>query len=324
MKIKKKKTFYDIEKHGITQSLLSIFLECKEKAKQYLEGWDSRFHRLPLIEGTVGHAILQYAYEDVMNKKISSVPSALQVSGYIDRVEREWKVENPRPDKEALEHLEYSFMTMEATLPLYFEFWKKDLKEIKWLGLEKHFSRLFSLPDGRKTILRGKRDGEFEAKGLWLFETKFKSQIPEGNLMDTLSFETQVMFYLRELKEASGSMPKGTLYNIVRRNNLRQKKGEGDQAFKTRLRKDIESRPEFYFIRYEIAIDQTDLQEFEKQLTAMVTDFYNWRQGSAPHYKNTYACIGKYGRCTFLGNCSSGDTSDLMKRKTVFKELEDL
>ena len=323
MKIKKKNQFYDIQKHGITQSLLSMYLECRQKARFYLQGWDSIYHKLSLTEGTVGHGVLQYAYGDIMTKKLKTVPSKKEVMRYTKRVEKQWLAENVRPNKEAFEFLQYSLATMEVTLPIYFDFWKKDIKEIKWAGLEETFAIPFKLPDGRKTVLRGKKDGEFYSKGLWLFESKFKSQISEGNLVDTLSFETQVLLYLWALRHLYKKVPQGVLYNIVRRTSLRQHKNESLVKFTKRLGADIEKRPEFYFMRFEIAVDNVEIDEFEKQLIGMVTDFYDWWQGKAPHYKNTYQCIGKYGRCTYLPACSSGEFASLKKRKAVFKELED-
>lgn len=327
LKLKKKvklKQFYNIEKHGITQSLLSMFLECRQKARYYLEGWDSKYHKLALTEGTVGHGVLQHAYVDIMTGKLKAVPNRRQVIKYTKQVEKQWLAENARPNKEAIEYLEYSLATMEATLPAYFDFWRRDLKEIKWAGLEESFAIPFKLPDGRKTVIRGKKDGEFfKSKGLWLFESKFKSMVSEGNLVDTLSFETQVLLYLWALKNLYNKIPEGVLYNIVRRNSLRRKKGESLAKFIKRLSLDIESRPDFYFMRFEIAIDPIDLKDFEKQMEGLIQDFYDWWQGKIPHYKNTYQCIGKYGRCTYLPACSSRDFISLQKRKIIFKELED-
>ena len=330
LKLKKKiiknpkiKQFYDIEKHGITQSLISMFLDCRQKAKFYLQGWDSKYHKLPLTEGSVGHEVLQHAYTDIMKGKLKHVPDRKEVLKYTHRVEKQWLKENPRSDKQGLEYLEYSLATMEATLPPYFDYYKKDLKEIKWLGLEEKFCLPYQLPDGRKTVLRGKKDGEFLNKGLWLFETKFKSQIPEGNLLDTLALDTQILLYLRELAHKHKKQPAGTLYNIVRRTCLKQRKDETLVMFSKRLSKDIETRPDFYFMRYEIAIDKNDLKNFEIQLFGLVKDFYDWWQGIVPHYKNTYNCLGKYGRCLYLGCCSAEDFSGVQKRKVLFKELED-
>lgn len=320
---KKAKLFYDIERHGVTQSLLSMFLDCRQKARYYLEGWDSKYHSTALTHGSVGHGVLELAYQDIMKASKPKPPTRQKIMKYVKATETQWKKENPRPSKDALEGLEYSLALTETTLPVYFDFWKKDLKEIKWLGLEEKFVIPYKLKDGRKTVIRGKKDGEFEKNGLWLFESKFKSMISEGNLVDTLSFETQVLLYLWALNKTYKKIPEGVLYNIVRRTCLRQGKGESLTKFAKRVAQDIEKRPDFYFMRFEVAVDKSDLVEFEGRLEGMVTDFYNWWQGTAPHYKNTYQCLGKYGRCTYLPACGSKDFTSLQKRKAVFKELED-
>lgn len=324
MKIKKmNQSFYIPARDGVTQSLLSMFRSCRQKARLYLKGLDSVYHRLPLIYGTIGHAILQEAYSDIMNGKLKVVPDSRMVKVYARKVEAGWLKENPKPNKEALGFLEYSLAILEKTMPLYFDFWRKDLKQMKWLGLEQKFSQPYTLSDGRKTFVKGKMDGEFEKKGLWLFESKFKSQIQEGNLMDTLSYETQVMLYLWRLAKKSGRVPEGTLYNVVRRTALRERKGESISQFALRVMKDVEKRPKFYFIRFEIAIVKQDLDAFDSELSGMVRDFYDWWEGKVPHYKNTDECIGKYGRCQYMSICSRGDYSQFAKRNSVFKELED-
>jgi len=323
MKIKVKKKFYDIKKHGITQSLISKFLECRQAARYYLQGYESIYNRLPLTEGSIGHEVLQHAYEDIKTGKLKTIPSKQQVIKYTKRVEKQWLKENSRKDPRALEHVEYSLTTMEATLPAYFDFWRKDLKQIKWLGLEESFALPYVLPDGRKTILRGKKDGEFLKKGLWLFETKFKSQISESNLIDTLSFDTQVLLYLRALKHIHKRTPEGVLYNVIRRTCLQRRKAESLAQFAKRLKDDIENRPDFYFMRFEIATDDFDLEKFDIELEGIIKDFYDWIEGKVPHYKNTYNCVGKYGRCDFLPCCGMNDFSALKKRKILFKELED-
>jgi len=323
MKIKKRKQFYNIEKHGITQSLISMWLECRQKAKFYLQGWDSIYHKLCLTYGTVGHEVLDHAYSDIIINKNKVNPGKKEIKKYAKRVEKQWLKENPRTDRYGLEYLEYSLALIEVILPLYFDYYKKDLKKIKWLGLEEKFNQKFVLPDGRKTRLTGKKDGEFRKHGgLWLFESKFKSQINANDIIDTLAIDTQVLFYLRALKNIYSEVPEGVIYNIVRRPCLNQKKGESLLKFSLRIKKDVEDRPDFYFQRFPNAIVDFDLKKFEKDLVGIIKDFYDWWEGKVPHYKNTYSCVGKYGRCLFLPTCSSGDYSSIKKRKILFKELE--
>jgi hypothetical protein len=81
------------------------------------------------------------------------------VKAYVKRIEKQWVGENPQASKKALEYLEMSLLIAEATMPLYFQYWSKDIKGMKWKSLEGEFKVPFKLKDGRETFLRGKRDG---------------------------------------------------------------------------------------------------------------------------------------------------------------------
>jgi hypothetical protein len=333
MKIKKKivKAFYDMERDGITQSMISMWLTCREKARLYIQGWDSKYHSPALTYGTIGHSALELAYLDMQAGKLKAPPTKSETRRYILQTEKRWHAENVKPNVEALQYLETSLALMEVTLPRYFDYWKQDFKQIEWVSLEKKFkvymtlqlknpNRLFAIP------VRGKRDGELRlGKGLWLFETKFKSMINEGDLVETLSFETQVLLYIWALwmENDKKEIPKGVRYNIVRRTALRQGANESTATFAKRVAADMDKRLDFYFLRMESAITLPELVKFETELKGIVQDMYEWHKGILPHYKNTYSCLGKYGKCSMLGACSRDDYSALVKRKTMFKELED-
>ncbi len=322
MRIKvKRKKLYDIKRDGITQSLLSLFLECRQKARYYLDGWESPYYSQPLTDGTIGHGILEFAYNDIIKRKFKVNPNLKDIRKYSNQVEKLWYKEHPRPSQQGLECLEYSLALSEALLPIYFDYYKKDLKKIKWLSLEEKFKVPITLSDGRKTFVCGKKDGEFKSGGLWLFETKFKALINEGNLIDTLGYETQVFLYMWSKYKQTKIVPEGVLYNIIRRTSLRLKKGESLQKFAKRVGKDAESRPDFYFIRIPIDIEKRDLMNFEEEVLGLLKDFYDWIEGKVPHYKNTYSCINKYGRCKFIPACSKNEFDNLNKRKILFQEL---
>ncbi len=320
-----------MERDGVTQSLLSTWLTCREKAKLYLDGWDSKYHSPALTYGSIGHSALELAYLDMQAGKLKSAPSAAQSRRYIDQTEARWRKENLKPNVEALQYMETALSLMEVTLPRYFDYWKKDFKQVQWVSLEKKFKVPMTLQFHNPTYwvkvpIRGKRDGEFRLNGkLWLFETKFKSMVNEADIVETLSFETQVLLYVWALWIENGKKeaPRGVLYNIVRRTTLRQNKAESVAQFAKRVAADIDKRPDFYFMRMEAAISLQEIQKFEVELTGMVKDMYLWRKGETAHYKNTYSCLGKYGKCSMLGACSRDDYSALVKRKAMFKELED-
>ncbi len=323
MKINKK-PFYNLEKDGLTQSLLSMFLMCRQKAKFYLEGWNSKWMSDALMFGSLCHGMLEYAYLDIVAKKLKGTPSERQVRKYGNMVEKQWLAENPKMNTRTLVQLDVSLALLEKILPRYFDFWSNDFKKIRWQALEEQFNVVASPGSGLAIRVRGKQDGRFVLRNeLWLLETKTKSLVKEADLLDTLSLDLQVNIYLWATYRKFKKVPTGMLYNIIRKTSLRMAKAEPIPKFARRVAEDMDDRPEFYFIRLEIAISKEDILAFEKGFFGLLNDFVNWRAGKIPHYKNPNNCIGKYGRCEYVGACSRKDYSGLVKRSIVFKELSD-
>lgn len=317
------KGFYDIEKHGVTQGLLENWMSCRAKALWFLKGWVVKSPSYPLTHGSITHAVLELAYEDVRLGKLKTWPSKDQTMGYIKKIEKIWHSENRHADKKALEFAELSLLVCEATMPFYFEYWHKDIKNMKWEKIEGNFATPFTLPDGRKTILRGAMDGVYVNPKRWLFETKTKSRLDEEALVQYLPFELQVNFYIMNLILQGGEIPRGVLYNVIRRTGMKQGKKENIRQFAKRISEDIIEHPDHYFKRMEVSISRDELEFFRQEVTGMITDFYNWFEGKVPHYRHTGHCETKYGRCEYL-NAESGSMTFYEKRKSVFRELEDI
>lgn len=324
MVIRKKKAFYDIGKDGVTQSLLAMFLACREKARLYLKGWNSRYTSDAFTYGSLGHGMLEYAYTDLMSGKLKDPPTEQQSREYSKRTQVEWLKENPKSDVRTLLQLEISLALLEKTLPRYFDFWGKDFKKMNWKGLEEQFEAKAEVDHLVSIKVRGKKDGRFvRGPEPWIFETKTKSMVNEGDLIDTLSLDLQVRIYLWAERLKLHKIPAGVLYNIIRKTSLKMKVNEPIPKFAKRVAQDMDDRPEFYFIRLEVANTKADMDAFEKDFTGLLQDFYNWHCGDIPHYRNPTNCIGKYGRCEYIGACARGDYSNLVKRNVVFKELSD-
>ncbi len=320
-----KKAFYNLERDGITQSLLALFLACRQKARLYLEGWNSKYCSAALMFGSLGHGILEQAYLDIKTKKLTGVPSEKQAEKYSSIVEKMWLRENPKPKGETIEQLEIFLALLEKMVPRYFDFWRNDFKKMRWQALEEQFDVMVLNPRTALQIrVRGKQDGRFMLRNeLWILETKTKSMISESDLVDSLSLDLQVNIYLLAEYLGQKSTPVGVLYNIVRKTALKINKSETVPQFTKRVARDIDDRPEFYFMRMEIPILKGDILRFKEELNGMLEDFFNWQRGVVAHYKNPGSCIGKYGKCEYLGVCSRNDYSSLVKRTSVFKELDD-
>jgi len=136
-----------------------------------------------------------------------------------------------------------------------------------------------------------------------------------------LPFEWQVNIYLTATRKLSGQDPGGVVYNLIRRPQLRQKQGESLRDFAKRISNDINKRPDFYFVRVELAVNSDDLASFHKQLEQMVGDFLDWWHGRQGHYKESPHCVTRYGNCPMLPICGRNDYTRHYKRETVFREL---
>lgn len=317
-------TIYDYRRDGITQGLLTLWLECRMKAFYFLQGYTPKGVPLALTYGTIGHAMLEKAYEAYRLKRIQSVPDNTFIVRAAKEVEKSWLQENSRPSKGMLEDLEFSLLCAERVLPIYFQHWASDFKKIEWLKVESAFKIPYTTKDGRKTFIRGRIDGAFRRNGLWLLESKFKSVINEIDLLDTLAIDTQIMVYLWAMVNGYKFDPSGVVYNVTRRPGLKRRVGEGLEQFGKRIEADVKKRPEWYFYRFEVSMGKADVVTWNKLFEALIVEFMDWCDGKRATYLNTNSCVTKYGRCWGLTACASQQFYGLQKRKTVFRELEDV
>jgi hypothetical protein len=323
--------FYDPIRDGVTFSLLSTWSACREKARKSLQGWSTKASGMGLTFGTITHELLQRIYEDVRLGKIVGVPSAKQVKKYLAQMETLWRVENPVADVKTLEYFELTMLLLESLMPLYFQHWVTDFTERKWEKVEREFKIPLTLThmSGRvfTTFLRGKMDGSFRLKGdrgPRLLETKTKVRIEEETIVDILPFERQVNTYLLALEHIDKQAPVGVLYNIIRRPGLHQKKDESLTQFAVRIVADVKARPDWYFMRYEMVVEEKDLDRFRAEIHDHITDFLAWWYGLSGHWKESGQCQNVYGTCPYLSACSANNFTALFKRERVFRELEDL
>lgn len=319
---------YDPEIDGVTNSLLSTWGACREKARLSLKGVTRRGSSFPLTFGGITHWLLEHVYEDHRMGRLKHGVTVAYVKSYLQKAETLWRQENPMADALAFQYYELTIMLNELLMPIYFEHWrKKDFVETEWVGLESEFRIPFEVTRNGityKTKLRGKRDGMFRKankKGLWLFETKTKSRIDEGTLVDMLPFESQINLYLVAMWLETNEMPRGVRYNIIRRPGLRQKKTENLKSFALRMGDDIRKRPTWYFLRQSMEVDPKELDRYYGELEDRVWEFIHWWKGFGGHWKESSHCENKYGVCQNLSICSQQDYSAFFIRDRVFREL---
>lgn len=319
---------WNLYKNGITQSALSTFLICPEKFRLSMEkGLSSEKTTFALEFGDIFHNILDVVYSDFKNLETTS--DAQQAAKVAVGHKLSEALINARANNilssDIEEQLATGYTMADVVLSHYFKRYFKADKKRQWVAMEQEFSNPYQVPgigfNDIKVPLRGKIDGVYKiGTSLWQLETKTKGTIDERQLMDKLAFDLQNFFYLLNSKLLYGVRPAGVLYNVVRRPGLRKNAKETTQQFMDRIDKDIADRPDWYFMRWEVAISKSDFdnwqEEFDRMLIRLVSTVHN-----KEYFRNSTACNSNYGMCPYLGLCSRGDLAGLKTREKVFPEL---
>ncbi len=278
---------------GVTQSLLSRFLVCRERFRVYAieglrhqEGFNARMEY-----GNMWH-VCEEAYLDYQE---GSWQEALR--DYAKNLYKSYP----------LQHQEITkwYKVCLIHFPIYLKYWEKhpDQNKLQPLVEEEVFVVNYKLPSGRTVILRGKWDSvdEIESgpnKGVWLKENKTKSEIDSIKLERQLTFDLQSMFYSVALVEwlKTNSLTKrryvGVRYNVIRRplsggkGTIKQHKpskscpqGETEEEYYNRLQDILESCPDEYFARWNVLIPLSEINKFREQcLNPVLEQLCDWYQ----------------------------------------------
>lgn len=240
------------------------------------------------------------------------------------------------------ERITFLVSTVSIVLKHYLTQWSKDdnKKKTRWVAREEVFRVPVSLNDhpiGPRTItLTGRWDGVFSAGAykLRLFETKTKSQIDEDGLMDWLPFDLQTMLYCYTAQQHFGKKVDGTIYDVVRRPQLRQGATESDKNFFDRIDRDVKSRPAHYFKRYDVTLDGKSIERFaEHQLKPILRDLVTWYEDllqhltnpwdSPSHYMNSANLFTRFGKCDTFSMITRGSRFGIYRRQHPYPELID-
>lgn len=352
--------FWQLTRDGVTQGLLALVALCPEKAAiKMKQGLSSPSKSGALAFGDVFHRALDNVYglakAEANDTQTEYVPEFFITN--MDSFVEDAIIQIYQTDREALLQgtaspteliaLEVNCSLAKVMLRMYFRHWETDFRELNWVDLERtfrvsytykigpgdvNFTYPFNGPQNLVTFpVRGKYDGVFRSAPtteaptghLWLFETKTKSYIDEQSLSDRLNFELQVMLYLWAMKQTYGETPRGVLYNIVKRPMLRQKVKESLDDFCDRITADVQSRPEEYFVRYNVSITPDELDEWAaRDLTRMMAHLYRWANSNEGTYRNSGACQMWNRPCEYLRLCAYKDPVNLTTREHVFPELD--
>jgi len=249
---------------GITQSLLSRWLVCRER------------FRLLVVEGLKPADGFNKAIEygnmwHVCEEGLAAGRDwSKDLLDYCIKLRTKYKLDQNEVEK--------WFQVCKVQFPVYVSFWKKRGSRKKRMSIsqEEVFKVPYKLPSGRVVYLRGKFDGVNKVTGgVELWENKTKGEIDEEKIAKQLIFDLQTMIYIIALRARYDNV-KGVLYNVIRRplsggkGSIRQHKptksnpsGESSAEYYNRLSGIIEEDPTSYFMRWEVVITDADVEKFE-------------------------------------------------------------
>ncbi len=336
--------FYDLERDGVTQGLLTKWLLCREKARLGgINGLVPLGRKEAMEFGNVIHMNLDEVYTFFQQHVNANQQQTLQLSDIAHCSQQvmsrqEWNAHQAligavTPQGDA-DDIESTYAIAAEVLQAYFYQWQSDFDgSVEWVALEQEFSVPYfpqhnDVNAGKKypINLRGKIDGvrrDKQTGKLWLFETKSKGVIDADSIASRLSFELQTGIYMYAMSQLYGEEPVGLIYNLIRRPLLRRKVNESLSAFVGRVRDDLVGRPEHYFKRMEVAITPTEIDSFRKNLYHILREFLCWYFGAIGHYQNPASCYNGVFSCEFLPICADRDLSNFGIREFVYPELEE-
>lgn len=141
-----------------------------------------------------------------------------------------------------------------------------------------------------------------------------------------LRFDQQISIYMLAAREI-GFNVEAILYDVCRKPCIRQKQTETVEAYRDRLRGDIQNRPEWYYQRNEIARTDADLAEARRELWLQAEQLLDVRKHGR-WYRNVTAL--NCNHCEFQGPCLEGRSIDpqqpwpgYVQLSTTHPELEE-
>lgn len=347
---------------GVTQSLLSRFLVCRERFRllvvEGLTEADTFNHRIEY--GTMWHLC-----EEALAAESSGPAWEYKLKQYAQHLCQRYNTQQ--------EQVRHWYHVCRVQFPHYVQYWKKhpDVKERTPLLQEVAFRVPYLLPSGRTVYLRGKWDavdiiGKGKKAGIYLQENKTKSVIDEVQLKGQLRFDLQTMLYLVALethiqangplsKQSDGLPLKGVRYNVIRRplsggkGTIRKHQptksnpqGETDEEFYGRLSDIIKEDPASFFVRWRVEVSPADIEVFKQQclnpVLEQLCDWWHIIQRSAEPFEGEEAAAltGIHWRTPYgLWNpmadggvdsmdhyLSTGSEVGLRRTATLFSELE--
>lgn len=324
-KIKKEPVWKGPLKDGITQSLLSDFLVCRERFRlKTVEGYQPQdTFRVQIEYGNMWHVC-----EEFYRPELGNDDWVRELNNYTRKLIKKYPMQQ--------EQIVRWYKICVMHFPIGVEYWSNHPDELggETVLTETKFAVPYTLPSGAEVLLRGKWDKvkvvtKGENRGLWLQENKTHGELNRNEIQRRLLFDQQTMLYLTALlqdtgveaiEEAKKEYPlRGVIYNVVKRplssgkGCIRQHQpskskpeGESEEEYLHRLEHEVirkmiaDETPEepSFFARWNVYVDQEDVAK-------MIDRYYNpileqlsqwWKWVSSPT-----GLADPFGSCSIKG-----------------------
>jgi len=293
--------------------MLDTFLTCECKSRNQLDGWCKPEARRAIEFGNFGHWLLEHWYKaENIGLENSTYEDAAE---FYEMMEPAW-VERLIGIGYPAEAIEEDLALMAPLFPAYVVHWKGQDAKFNWEATEHKFD-----VEWQGFRLRGMIDGVLKmGRSTYTFESKFRGRFSTNEELK-LAFDPQCLFYLNAAEVWKGKTMRGTIYNNVRKPQLKLNK-KGVKDLTDRVRVDISKRPEWYFIRHELVYTKNDKRRFRTQLLQKLNMFKAWVEGGMIPLRREGACMGRY-TCEYLESCAKNTMIGYKQTAKRFQELED-
>lgn len=341
------------QKDGITFSLLSKFLNCRERFRVYaIEGIrprDEFNHRIHY--GEMWHICEQaYGNSSKDNHPVNWPEIWQALHECIVGLKQKYPLQQ--------DLIEHWLNVCIVQFPVYVDYWKEHHNRDIWKPFwnEYTFKIDYTLPSNRTVILRGKFDSVFlnDNQEYFLQENKTKGDIRVEQIRRQLTFDLQTMFYITVLScllsEDTAKNLGGVIYNVVRRplsggkGSIVQHKptksnplGESKADYYARLKQVILENVDEFFMRQKVIITDADIQKFRmtclNPILEQLCDWWKWMDSNPTnvfankvHWRHPYGLyniMNEGGEDSVDSYLATQSMVGLEKMTKLFQELED-
>lgn len=251
---------------GISYSLLSRFLVCRERFRLYaVEGMrEAGGGKYAKEWGTYFHNLIE----------LHAQHPNLSPQGIIRRAKR---VPMPTDEKRIADIVFTQYMEHFAEC------------DYEYYAQEQEFRVPYSLPNGKKLYLVGKTDEIIKRPdgSLWIQENKTKEKINEYKIESGLISDLQTMMYAVCVEILFKRPVTGVVYNVIRKPSIRPKtvkatkttkaRKESTVEFNQRLVDEIQNNPYHYFKRWELVFPPGHMEQWKRRsFDPILLDLYKW------------------------------------------------